>query len=209
VTSIGDWAFNNCTKLTSAEFFGAAPSMKTSVFSSVSSEFTVKYHGATSGFTSPTWMGYPSVDLDPIPPFAIWQASKFTLDDIATGLTVPAADFDHDGLSNLLEYAFGKNPKVADMAGIVPNISGNKMQISFPCDAACADISYTVQASSNLSTWNDIAKSSGGSTTVPIVVLSAPLSTVSDSGLGLRTVTVTETLPITGKRFVRVKVTTP
>jgi hypothetical protein len=121
-----------------------------------------------------------------------------------------AADFDQDGLPNLLEYALGKNPKVSDTAGIVPNVSGGKMLISFPCDATCTDITYTVQASSNLSTWTDIAKSVGGATTVPIVVLSAPLSTIlPDSGLGLRTVTVTEAATFTGKRFLRVKVTTP
>jgi hypothetical protein len=146
----------------------------------------------------------------PASPYATWQASQFTAGDIATGLTTMAADFDHDGLPNLLEYAFGKNPKVPDATGIAPNVSGNKIQISFPCDSSCTDITYTVQASSNLSAWTDIAKSVGGATTVPVVVLSAPLSTVlPDSGLGQRTVTVTETAPFTGKRFLRVKVTTP
>lgn len=43
---------------------------------------------------------------------ASWRASHFTsaevMDDAAAG---PAADGDHDGVSNLLEYAFGGDPK--------------------------------------------------------------------------------------------------
>ncbi|MEI8309374.1 MAG: choice-of-anchor D domain-containing protein [Verrucomicrobiota bacterium] len=139
-------------------------------------------------------------------PYEAWQAGKFTAGEIAGGLSAPAADFDHDGLSNLLEYAFAKNPKVADLTGIVPNVSGNKMQISFPCLTGRSDITYTVQASSNLSTWADIAQSVGGATTVPI---NSSGCAVSDTGIDVRTVTVTEAAAFTGKRFLRVKVTSP
>ena len=85
------------------------------------------------------------------------------------------------------------------------------MQITFPCDTACTDITYTVQASSTLvaNSWTDIAKSIGGTITIPITGSQGVLSTVSDSGTGLRTVTVTETTAIGGKRFLRVKVTSP
>ena len=140
-------------------------------------------------------------------PYATWQGTKFTSPDIATGLTTLTSDFDHDGMANLLEYAFGRNPKAADAHGIVPNVSGNKLQISFACDSSRTDITYTVQASSTLApnSWTDIAKSVGGAATVPI----NSLSTVSDSGSGLRTVTVTEAATLAGKRFLRVKVTSP
>ena len=140
-------------------------------------------------------------------PFEAWQAGKFTAGDVATGLTTPAADFDHDGMANLLEYAFGKNPKVADSPGIAVNVSGTHLQISFPCDASCTDVTYTVQASSTLAagSWADIAASTGGATTLPI----SSLSTVSDTGTGLRTVTVTDSSALGSKRFLRVKVTSP
>ncbi|MFA7345290.1 MAG: carboxypeptidase regulatory-like domain-containing protein [Terrimicrobiaceae bacterium] len=150
---------------------------------------------ATAGFT-----------ITVTSPFATWQESKFTPEDIATGLTVLTADFDRDGMPNLLEYAFGKNPKIPDTAGIVPNVSAGKMQISFKCDATCTDITYTVQASSNLSTWEDIAESVGGAFTVQ---KSGSGCAISDSGTGLRTVTVTEATVFTGKRFLRVKVASP
>jgi len=141
-------------------------------------------------------------------PFATWQGTKFTSADVAAGRTGPAADFDGDGQQNLLEYAFGTNPKSANTAGIASNVSNNKLWISFPCDAACTDITYTVQASSTLAadSWTDIAKSVGGATTLP----EGTSSTVSDSGIGLRTVTVTEKDAFTGgRRFLRVKVTSP
>jgi len=65
VTNIGDGAFSGCSKLTSAEFLGNAPTMGSSVFSSAGVGFTVKYHGAGSGFTSPLWLGYKSIDPGP------------------------------------------------------------------------------------------------------------------------------------------------
>ncbi|MFA7345289.1 MAG: leucine-rich repeat protein [Terrimicrobiaceae bacterium] len=207
VNTIGSYAFDFCTSLTGAEFLGDAPSIMGGwVFDHAASAFTVKYHGAASGFTSPTWMGYASVNLDATSPSATWQATNFTPDDVATGRTTMTADFDRDGMANLLEYAFGKNPKAPDASGIIPNVSGGKMQISFKCDATRTDITYTVQASSNLSTWEDIAESVGGAVTVQ---KGSSGCAIDDPGTGLRTVTVTEASAFTGKRFLRIKVATP
>jgi hypothetical protein len=135
-----------------------------------------------------------------------WQAANFTAGEISAGSAAPATDFEHDGMANLLEYAFAKNPRVADLTGIAPNVSTNKMQISFRCDASCTDITYIVQASSNLSTWNEIARSAGGAKTVDFTGSGCEIS---DTGSGVRTVTVTEKDAFAGKRFLRVKVTSP
>jgi hypothetical protein len=129
-----------------------------------------------------------------------WQAANFTAGEISAGSAAPATDFEHDGMANLLEYAFAKNPRVADLTGIAPNVSTNKMQISFRCDASCTDITYIVQASSNLSTWNEIARSAGGAKTAEV---SGSGCAISDTGTGVRTVTVTEAAAFTGKRFLR------
>lgn len=209
VTGIGENAFAFSYKLSSAEFLGDAPTMGTGVFDTSASSFTVFYHSGKSGFASPTWSGYPAVNIDTASPYATWQASKFTAPDIATGLTTLTADFDHDGVANFLEYAFGTNPKAADAPGIAANAAGGKLQISFPCDATCTDITYTVQSSTTLApnSWTDIAKSVGGAAAVPV----NSLSTVSDSGTGARTVTVTDSIavPAAGGRFLRVEVTSP
>jgi hypothetical protein len=208
ITSLEAYAFWGCGALTGAEFLSNAPTMGDYVFGSTASSFTVRFHNGTTGFTSPTWLGYPSVNLDG-QTYATWQTAKFTPTDIATGQTTMDADFDHDGISNLLERAFGGNPKVSDVTSLAPtcSIAGNNLQISFKCDAACAQLIYTVQVSTTLApnSWTDIAKSLGGASTTPI----DSRSTVADSGSGLRTVTVTDStpLPATARRFLRVMVT--
>src|SRR6266446_3959723 len=61
ITRIGDTAFNTCYRLTSAIFLGNAPSMGARVFYSAGPGFTVYYDCAVAtGFTSPTWLGYPT-----------------------------------------------------------------------------------------------------------------------------------------------------
>ena len=47
--------------------------------------------------------------------FALWQQSKFTAAELASAaLSGPDADPDQDGIVNLLEYAFGLEPKSPD-----------------------------------------------------------------------------------------------
>ncbi len=64
VTSIGDYAFYGCSSLKRALFLGDAPTMGYDAFGSCAPDFKVYYYiyGAY-GFTSPTWMGYPSAIL--------------------------------------------------------------------------------------------------------------------------------------------------
>jgi autotransporter-associated beta strand protein len=61
VTSIGIQAFYNCSGLKTALFLGNAPTMGWSVFTSTATGFSVYYLTGKSGFTSPTWPGYPAV----------------------------------------------------------------------------------------------------------------------------------------------------
>jgi uncharacterized repeat protein (TIGR02543 family) len=55
------YAFVDCTKLISAYFLGNAPtSVGSSIFGSCADGFTVYYLSDKTGFTSPTWKGYPT-----------------------------------------------------------------------------------------------------------------------------------------------------
>ncbi len=141
-----------------------------------------------------------------ITPFTTWQSGWFSAAEISGEQAALTQDFDRDGTVNLLEYAFGKNPKVADQPAITSSLVGSSVKISFPCDASRTDLTYTVQSSSTLAigSWTDIARSVGGARTSVI----GSLSTVSDTGSGQRTVTVTDSspLPAGGKRFLRVRV---
>ncbi len=60
VTSIGNTAFASCSVLTRAYFLGNAPSMGSSVFNYCASNFSICYTAGSTGFTSPTWYGYPA-----------------------------------------------------------------------------------------------------------------------------------------------------
>jgi hypothetical protein len=140
-------------------------------------------------------------------PYTGWKQSRFTPTEVTEGAADGSADFDHDGVKNLLEYAFGGNPKASDATLVSPvaSVVGNALQIAFSCDATCSDITYTVQTSETLAvnSWTDIAKSVGGTQTAPI----AALSVVEDVGIGRRTVTVTDSTQAPGsKRFIRLKV---
>lgn len=149
-----------------------------------------------------------SLTMAPSSPYEIWQATQFTPPERESGQAAADADFDKDGVSNLLEYAFGGNPKSHDGESLapVPAVSENHLQITFRCDSRCEDMDYSIQASDTLSadSWVEIARSSGGSATLP----HAGLSTVTDPAAGLRTVTVTDLAasPTATRRFLRVKV---
>jgi len=60
VTSIGAGAFYYCNGLGRAYFNGNAPSMGAYVFYNCSINFTVCYTAGSTGFTTPTWYGYPT-----------------------------------------------------------------------------------------------------------------------------------------------------
>lgn len=60
VTSIGANAFFSCDALGRAEFFGNAPSLGSSAFAWAAQNFAVYYQSTASGFSLPTWQGYPS-----------------------------------------------------------------------------------------------------------------------------------------------------
>ena len=65
VQTIGDYAFQWCTSLESAYFYSDAPiSFGTKVFYKCASNFTIYYAKGTSGWTTPTWNGYPTQEFE-------------------------------------------------------------------------------------------------------------------------------------------------
>jgi hypothetical protein len=61
VTSIGEQAFYLCSGLTDAYFQGNAPSsLGWGVFANAAPRFSIFYPSTTSGWSTPTWNGYPA-----------------------------------------------------------------------------------------------------------------------------------------------------
>ena len=85
--------------------------------------------------------------------FLSWQLDQFDEDDDPM-LISPAADFDRDGLSNLLEYALDLSPKVATFgAGPAVSASSTELILTYSRPSSRPDIEYAVEASTDLSGW--------------------------------------------------------
>ena len=121
----------------------------------------------------------------------------------------PSADPDHDGLSNLLEYALALDPLVPN-SGALPTAqtlagNGGRLSITFTRDPQRADIDYEVEASDDLTNWTTLARSIGGHAMQNVSAFSInDASNVS----GLRSVIVTDNVPMAAanRRFLRVRV---
>jgi hypothetical protein len=84
---------------------------------------------------------------------------------------IPDADGDSDGLTSLEEHAFGLHPNAPDGAPVrtlSADLSGRLLaEFSMP-DAACwsgvgpDDVTYRVQSSGDLATWNTVATNTAG-----------------------------------------------
>jgi len=137
------------------------------------------------------------VRLQVLTPLESWKLQNFGLPTIAgaftSGTFADLADPDGDGVSNLLEYAFGGNPSSALSAPLpTSQISNLTLQITFT--RARSDLTYVVQGSNDLLTWTDLSTNPG---TVSLVT---PV-TYTDS----------VNLPTANppRRFLRLKVSTP
>lgn len=121
-----------------------------------------------------------------------WRQENFgTIEN--TGSAADTADFDSDGIANLVEYATGTNPKVAGSSAITAARLGAFLTLTY---ARVADetLTYTVEGSNDLVTWTTVAGANNPSTGAQNVA--GP-------------VVVTDTVSITGasvRRFLRLKV---
>jgi uncharacterized delta-60 repeat protein len=134
--------------------------------------------------------------------FASWQAKTFTATERANPeISDPTADPDGDGLGNLLEYAFGFEPKTANstaqpVVGTVNLDGAEYLTLAYRrLVPVSPDLTYTPQATGNLAGVWDATP----------VLLSGPVA----NGDGTETLTYRDATALTGatKRFLRLKVT--
>jgi len=142
--------------------------------------------------------------------YADWPS----LASLAPGDQGPNADPDKDGVPNLLEYAFATVPWAADAAAPAIAMNNGHAEITFRRDERLTDLVYEVQVSSNMAPngWTTIASSNGGA---PFQGTNGHTPVISETSADpvrsvgvIRKTTVRDTATTTGKRFLRVKVTT-
>ncbi len=88
-------------------------------------------------------------------PFDEWVERSFSTaqreDAAVAGVN---ADPDHDGLSNLMEYALGREPLVAEaMAATTTSNDGTDWIFTYTRPADRTDVTYAVEVSTDLATW--------------------------------------------------------
>lgn len=113
-----------------------------------------------------------TVTIVPPPPFDTWLTTYPTL----TGNnTLPTADPDNDGVTNLMEYATAMNPTVNDVAPILVTMNGNMLEFIYTKNKAATDVTYTVEWSDDLVNWDNAGVTSSlltdGATTQQIKAL--------------------------------------
>ncbi|MEY3894786.1 MAG: hypothetical protein RLZZ214_305 [Verrucomicrobiota bacterium] len=128
---------------------------------------------------------------------ATWKEDNFSPSDMADpAISGTLADSDGDGFANLIEYALGMNPKTADQPQLLQGqIIDGHLTLTYMRDRAPADITCTVEVSSDLETWH----SGAPHTSLPVTILDTGFSQtiqVSDSTLSSSG----------GPRFIRLRV---
>jgi M6 family metalloprotease-like protein len=121
-------------------------------------------------------------------PRATWRQTHFGTTE-NTGTAADTYDYDGDGLPNILEYALNSSPTSAqDAAAPQAHVSGAQLQLSF--FRAREDVTYLVEASSDLVGWTTLATNPGFvSLDTPVVVTdTASLTTNPRRFLRLRVV---------------------
>ena len=138
--------------------------------------------------------------------YAAWQTAHFTAQEIAAGLAADNADFNGDGVPNLLEYALGRDPRTG-LGGSLPvgtRSTNGALSLSFRRDAGELDLDYVVEASADLSAWTPVASSTAGAATTAL----AGASTVQETAVGGTSgYNVVVTTPAgSGRQFLRLRV---
>jgi hypothetical protein len=149
VTRISSWAFYDCHGLERLIFTGNAPTMVSASSSTGYIGFTAYYFNGATGFTSPTWNGYPSVNMGAYSPAAPWLLSKGFPHD-KNLLSVP----NNDGVPLLLAYALNLDPTQNQSGNVpLPVADGNQMSLGFY--AGSEGVTYAVEVSADLKTWTE------------------------------------------------------
>jgi hypothetical protein len=87
-------------------------------------------------------------------PFDVWRLQKFGA-NANSPAAAPNADWDSDGIQNLLEYALNLEPTVRDVRVLpAPQIIDDHLTWSYVPNPNAVDVMVVVEASTNLTDWS-------------------------------------------------------
>lgn len=109
----------------------------------------------------PSYQTLTVTDPPPEPPsapsFATWAANLENEHSLPAGtLSAPNGDYDHDGRSNLIEYAFGGSPVSGNdpPASLpAPSTTETHFVLTYQRDTSLSDLTYTPQACPIMENW--------------------------------------------------------
>ncbi len=137
----------------------------------------------------------------------LWRVTQFSTNASNPAVSGDTADPDKDGVNNFLEYALGQDPLRSDTNGlprpvIVTTNGSNFLAMTFRTRSKPSGLIYTVQTSSNLTSWVDGPSYSDNTNT------NSTSSALEVSPDGATNKTVRLMAPITsgGAAFMRLKV---
>ena len=107
--------------------------------------------------------------------FSTWTSQHFTPAEVQAGFAADLFDLDGDGLSNLVEYGIGSNPRVPNAgpsALIIPDGAGDRrLTFVYTRPSGLPGIGYRVEVSEDFVSWDslpasEVASSNGRETVV-------------------------------------------
>lgn len=111
--------------------------------------------------------------------FDQWRSAQFGPAANATNAQA-SADFDLDGIANLVEYALNSDPATPN-AAVLPSATaaGGQLTFTFTRRLATTDLTYEIQSSPTLSAWTTVATKAGAA-----AWSTTPGTTVNDPSTG-------------------------
>jgi hypothetical protein len=160
LTQLGPGSFAGCSSLAAVAFLGNAPTLSTNVFTATAPGFTVYYLSSRTGFSSPTWQGYPATAIDettyPAAPWLLGYGYWYDTDMYQ--------DPEEDGVTLLTAYALDLDPTV-NQSGSLPEpvYTDTTISLTFPADSP--GVTYLVKTSTDLQSWTTegVSQSAPGS----------------------------------------------
>ena len=90
-------------------------------------------------------------------PVDAWKLAHFGANASNSSIAGDAADPDHDGVPNLLEYASATDPNVTNASSFqCARLAGNYFQLRFPRNVFATDVVYVLQTANSLTNWNTL-----------------------------------------------------